>query len=46
MNKILTEAQIQQIENTLVQVNVPVQVFIGIQKLFKELPEVEKQEKK
>ena len=39
--KKITDEQIADIEKALVQVNVPVQVFIGIQNLFKSLPVVE-----
>jgi hypothetical protein len=39
--KQISEAQIQEIEKALVQANVPVQMFIGIQNLFKGLPVVE-----
>lgn len=38
--KQISEMQIQEIENALLQVNVPVQMFIGIQNLFKSLPVV------
>ena len=38
--KQISEQQIALIEKALVDVNVPVQVFIGIQNLFKGLPEV------
>lgn len=39
--KKISDAQIASIEDALIKCNIPVQVFIGIQKLFKELPVVE-----
>ena len=39
--KQISDAQIAEIEKALVQANIPVQMFIGIQNLFKGLPVVE-----
>ena len=39
--KKISDEQIDSIEKALVQANIPVQMFIGIQNLFKSLPVVE-----
>jgi len=46
MFKKITEEQIKMIEDTIFQLNVPVQVYASLQKLFKELPEIKTEQKK
>ena len=38
--KTITEAQIKQILDELMKLNIPVQLYVGISELFNKLPEV------
>ena len=45
IKKIINDGQIAEIEKALVSANIPVQMFIGIQNLFKVLPVAEEPKK-
>jgi len=38
MNRMITDEQIDSIINALFELNVPIKMFSGVQKMFKELP--------
>lgn len=44
--KLITEEQIKAITNTFYEINAPVKVYDGIQKLLNSLPDAKKPEKK
>ena len=41
MKKTITEAQVKQVMDTMMELNIPVKVFAGLQTLFATLPVVE-----
>jgi hypothetical protein len=44
--KQITDEQIMDVEKLLIQCNIPVQAYIGIQNLFKSLPKIVSEETK